>query len=82
MTPILMHCIYRIEDGEEKRPEDWGEEAEAEFIPDPTAKQPAGWLADEPPTVPHPDFDFVPADWDEREDGPYHPPEIRISPPY
>ncbi|KAI8809115.1 calnexin, partial [Cladochytrium replicatum] len=80
-----------IEDPEDKKPEDWVEDAK---IPDPEAKKPedwdedapfeivdvdakkpAGWYDDEPAFVADPDA-VKPEDWDDEEDGDWTPPQI------
>ena len=80
-----------IDDPEDKKPEDWVEEAK---ISDPDAKKPADWdedapyevvdeeaekpadwLEDEPASIPDPEAE-KPEDWDDEEDGDWIPPTI------
>ncbi|TKX23472.1 calnexin-like protein [Elsinoe australis] len=80
-----------IDDPEDKKPEDWVEEAK---IPDPEAKKPADWdedepyeivdedaekpadwLDNEPQMIPDPEAQ-KPEDWDDEEDGDWQPPMI------
>jgi len=60
-----------IPDPEDKKPEDWVDEAE---IVDPEDKKPSDW-DDEPATIPDPDAS-QPEDWDEEEDGQWEAPVI------
>jgi hypothetical protein len=80
-----------IDDPEDKKPEDWVDEAtisdpdatkpedwdeEAPFeIPDEDATKPEGWLDDEPTTVPDPDA-TKPEEWDDAEDGDWIAPTV------
>ncbi|KIW50413.1 hypothetical protein PV05_12002 [Exophiala xenobiotica] len=80
-----------IDDPNDKKPEDWVEEAR---IPDPTAtkpedwdedqpfeivdeeaEKPDDWLEDEPATIPDPEAE-KPEDWDDEEDGDWIPPQV------
>ncbi|KAF9524095.1 Calreticulin family-domain-containing protein [Crepidotus variabilis] len=80
-----------IDDPEDKKPEDWVDEAQ---IPDPDAKKPEdwdedapfeildedavkpeGWLDDEPATIPDPDA-TKPEEWDDEEDGDWIAPTV------
>jgi len=80
-----------IDDPEDKKPEDWVEQAK---IPDPSATKPAdwdedapyeivdedavkpeGWLDDEPLTIPDPDA-TKPEEWDDQEDGEWIAPTV------
>lgn len=80
-----------IDDPNDKKPEDWVEEAR---IPDPDAKKPEDWdedapfevvdeeatkpedwLEDEPKTIPDPEAE-KPEDWDDEEDGDWVPPTV------
>ncbi|RYP16465.1 hypothetical protein DL765_005142 [Monosporascus sp. GIB2] len=80
-----------IDDPEDKKPEDWVDEAR---IPDPDAKKPEDWdedapyeivdeeatkpedwLEEEPLTVPDPEAQ-KPEDWDDEEDGDWIPPTV------
>jgi len=60
-----------IPDPEDKKPEDWVDEAE---IADPNDKKPEDWEK-EPEHIPDPDAK-QPDDWDEEEDGKWEPPMI------
>lgn len=80
-----------INDPEDKKPEDWVEEAK---IPDPEASKPEDWdedapyevvdedatkpddwLDDEPAQIPDPEAK-KPEDWDDEEDGDWLPPQV------
>lgn len=80
-----------IDDPEDKKPEDWVDEAriadpeatkpedwdeDAPFeIVDEEATKPEDWLEDEPTTVPDPEAE-KPEDWDDEEDGDWVPPTV------
>lgn len=61
----------QIPDPEDKKPEDWVDEAK---IPDPEDKKPADW-DNEPQFIPDPDAS-KPEDWDDEEDGEWEAPQI------
>ncbi|KAF1969044.1 calnexin-like protein [Bimuria novae-zelandiae CBS 107.79] len=80
-----------IDDAEDKKPEDWVDEAripdpeatkpedwdeEAPFeIVDEEATKPEDWLEDEPSTIPDPEAE-KPEDWDDEEDGDWVAPTV------
>jgi hypothetical protein len=80
-----------IDDPEDKKPEDWVEQAkiadpsavkpadwdeEAPYeIPDEDAVKPEDWLDDEPSTIPDPDA-TKPEEWDDQEDGDWIAPTV------
>jgi calnexin len=80
-----------IPDPEDKKPEDWVDEAKIpdataekpedwdedapKEIEDQNAEKPSGWSDDEPPMIPD-SAATMPSDWDEEEDGEWEAPKI------
>ena len=64
-----------IDDEDDKKPEDWDEDAPFEVV-DETAEKPEDWLEDEPKTIPDPEAE-KPEDWDDEEDGDWDAPLVR-----
>ncbi|KAK3706297.1 hypothetical protein LTR37_012812 [Vermiconidia calcicola] len=89
-TPAV-NPAKEIDDPDDKKPEDWVEEAkiadpeatkpedwdeDAPYeIVDEEAEKPADWLEDEPTMIPDPEAE-KPEDWDDEEDGDWIPPMV------